>query len=295
MLTSHDLMLLQGKSPLSLARHLEQQQTIDDLAAAQKRIGDLLPLLMREGARASHITRVVAELNDRLMTKILELAEAKLGPPPVPYCWVVLGSEGRREQTFKTDQDNALIYADPAEDRSRGCERILRRAGGLRAGGAGALRLSGLHGWLHGQQSAMATAAGQPGKNASRHGSAKASSTPRRTRSSSSTCVRLRATSRCSINWQRTTTERLKNAGFFKSILGCISITVKPPLGFFRTLVVERSGDHKEQLDLKSYGTSPIVNAARLFALDAGVEHTNTVDRLATLQSSGHADADVAS
>jgi CBS domain-containing protein len=59
-LTSHDLMLLQGKSPLSLARHLEQQQTIDDLAAAQKRIGDLLPLLMREGARASHITRVVA-------------------------------------------------------------------------------------------------------------------------------------------------------------------------------------------------------------------------------------------
>ena len=78
---------------------------------------------MREGARASHITRVVAELNDRLIAKILELAEAKLGPPPVPYCWVVMGSEGRREQTFKTDQDNALIYADPAEeDRARAGE-----------------------------------------------------------------------------------------------------------------------------------------------------------------------------
>ncbi len=122
-LTSHDLMLLQGKSPLSLARHIEQQQTIEDLAVAQKRIGDLLPLLMREGARASHITRVVAELNDRVMVKVLELAEEKFGPPPVPYCWVVLGSEGRREQTFKTDQDNALIYADPAEeDRARASE-----------------------------------------------------------------------------------------------------------------------------------------------------------------------------
>ena len=57
-LTSHDLMLLQGKSPLSVAPHLEQQQSIDELAVAQKRIGDLLPLLLREGARASHITRV---------------------------------------------------------------------------------------------------------------------------------------------------------------------------------------------------------------------------------------------
>jgi CBS domain-containing protein len=108
-------MLLQGKSPLSLARNIEQQQSVDELAVAQKRIGELLPLLMREGARASHITRVVAELNDRVMAKILKLAEEKLGSPPVPYCWVVLGSDGRREQTFKTDQDNARMYADPPD------------------------------------------------------------------------------------------------------------------------------------------------------------------------------------
>jgi CBS domain-containing protein len=115
-LTSHDLMLLQGKSPLSLARNIEQQQSVDDLIVAQKQIGDLLPLLMREGAHASHITRVVAELNDRVIAKILKLAEERLGPAPVPYCWVVLGSEGRREQTFKTDQDNALLYADPPDE-----------------------------------------------------------------------------------------------------------------------------------------------------------------------------------
>ena len=53
-LTSHDLLLLHCKSPLSLARHLGQQKNLDDLARAQKQIGDLLPLLMREGARASH-------------------------------------------------------------------------------------------------------------------------------------------------------------------------------------------------------------------------------------------------
>jgi CBS domain-containing protein len=118
-LTAHDLMVLQGKSPLNVVRFVDTQTNLQDLAAAQTRITGLLPLLLREGAKASHVTRVVAEVSDRLIAKILQFAEAKLGPPPVPYCWVVLGSEGRREQTFKTDQDNALIFADSADDAAR--------------------------------------------------------------------------------------------------------------------------------------------------------------------------------
>ncbi|HMK30552.1 MAG TPA: DUF294 nucleotidyltransferase-like domain-containing protein [Terriglobales bacterium] len=112
----HDLLLLQSDSPISIVRDIAAKTTVEGLAAAQERIGHMIPLWMREGARASHITRVVAELNDRLLNKILQLAETELGAPPVPYCWVVLGSEGRREQTFKTDQDNGLIYADVAGD-----------------------------------------------------------------------------------------------------------------------------------------------------------------------------------
>jgi CBS domain-containing protein len=79
--------------------------------------------------------------------------------------------------------------------------------------------------------------------------------------------------------------EWLKDAGMFKSVLACISTSHKPPLGFFRNFVLERSGEHKDQLDLKLFGTGPIVDAARVFALDAGVEHTNTSDRLAALSS----------
>lgn len=289
-LTSHDLMVLQGKSPLSLARHIEQQQTLDDLAAAQKRIGDLLPLLMREGAKASHITRVVAELNDRVTAKILELATKKLGPPPVPYCWVVMGSEGRREQTFKTDQDNALIYADPPEEESSGAEEYfaalaesvaeaLERCGYPRCSGGymasnPRYRLS-LSTWqktfdvwideaeYHATEDAtilfdLRPVAGDFGL--------------------------------CDNLWSHVR-ERMKTASFFKSILGSIAISRKPPLGFFRTFVVERGGEHKEELDIKSFGTGPIVDAARLFALDAGVNHTNTVDRLAALQAAEYLEA----
>ena len=126
-LTAHDLMVLQGKSPLNVVRFIDAQTNVQDLAKANHRISGLLPLLLREGAKASHVTRVVAEMNDRLIVKILQFAEAKLGPPPVPYCWVVLGSEGRREQTFKTDQDNALIYAD-SEDQSSAREYFAQLA-----------------------------------------------------------------------------------------------------------------------------------------------------------------------
>jgi CBS domain-containing protein len=86
------------------------------------------------------------------------------------------------------------------------------------------------------------------------------------------------------------TRERLKGATFFKSVLGSISIANKPPLGFFRTFVVERTGEHKQELDLKLLGTGPIVNAARLFALDAGIESTNTSDRLSAARSLGTMD-----
>lgn len=88
-------------------------------------------------------------------------------------------------------------------------------------------------------------------------------------------------------------TDQLKSAGFFKSILACISIGRKPPLGFFRTFVLDRSGEHKEELDIKETGTGPIVEAARLFAVDAGITHTNTVDRLTALRAADYMDPKV--
>jgi CBS domain-containing protein len=57
--------------------------------------------------------------------------------------------------------------------------------------------------------------------------------------------------------------------------------------------VLDRSGEHKEELDIKSTGTGPIVEAARLFAVDLGISHTNTVDRLSALRSAEYIDAKV--
>ena len=86
-LSSHDLILLQGKSPLTVTRHLEQQKSVEGLASAQKKIMELIPLLLREGARVSHITRVVSEINDRLMARKLCLR---------PHSMAAIGSADAR-------------------------------------------------------------------------------------------------------------------------------------------------------------------------------------------------------
>lgn len=257
-LTAHDLMVLQGKSPLNVVRHIEEQGSVTDLAAAQSRIAGLLPLLLREGAKASHSTRVVSEGNDRLTVKVLRLAEKKLGPPPVPYCWVVLGSEGRREQAFKTDQDNALIYAD-AEDQDGVAEYFTKFA----AFAQDALLACGYPA-CPGNYMASNPRWRQPLRVWLNYFRSWISEAERHQTEDALILFDMRPVGGDFSLFERLMVEKrrcLADAAQFKSMLAFVSIQNKPPLGFFRNFVVERSGEHKNQLDLKLFGTGPIVDA----------------------------------
>jgi CBS domain-containing protein len=73
--------------------------------------------LLAGGLDAPAIGQLVSRLNDALLGRILGWAEADLGPPPAPWAWLVFGSEGRREQTLLTDQDNGLAFAEEGRER----------------------------------------------------------------------------------------------------------------------------------------------------------------------------------
>lgn len=62
------------------------------------------------GDDALAVTAAIAEANNALTRRLLELAEAHLGPPPCRYAWLVLGSQGRGEQVLSSDQDSAIAY-----------------------------------------------------------------------------------------------------------------------------------------------------------------------------------------
>jgi CBS domain-containing protein len=113
LLNDEDLLVAHGTSPVDYLRDLAQTRLRKDLGHKRARLPRLVRALMLEGARVDGLTWLVSAASDTILRRLLDLAVAELGPPPAPFAFLALGSEGRREQTLVTDQDNALLYADP--------------------------------------------------------------------------------------------------------------------------------------------------------------------------------------
>ncbi len=291
--TSHDIMLLQGTSPYSLFKEISKQNRIQDLYPLSQKIPDIIRNLIKEGAKSGHIARMISLLNDQILERLLTLLEEEMGPPPTDYCWLLLGSEGRREQTFKTDQDNAIVYADPEDERQKQT--------------------------AHDYFSRFARAAIDhlvncgyplcPGEIMAVN--------PR-------WCQPLSVWKEYFTTWiSAPEPEELLNVtiffdfrpGYGKTVLAeelrrhlnettarqeiyllhlareCMAS--RAPLSFFRGFIVDKDGEHKNKLDLKTRGLTPFVNFARVMALKYAINETNTLTRLKVLFEEGHITEDL--
>ncbi|MCL4477472.1 MAG: DUF294 nucleotidyltransferase-like domain-containing protein [Nitrospirae bacterium] len=284
-ITNHDLMMLQGTSPISIAREIEAQQSIEGLVPASGKINKVVDLLMKEGAKASNITRIITEINDRLLQKILEITEKKLGTPPLNYCWISFGSEGRKEQTFKTDQDNAIIYEDPGTPEKEGEAKryfsaftLLVRDSLLKCGFplCPADYMASNPQWR------------QPLKVWKKYFHRWiASPTPDALLKSLIffDFRPLYGDVRLSEELRLYLAASMKGQNIFLAQMASVITKNRPPLGFFRTFLVEKSGEHKNEIDLKLSGIGPLVDIARFFALETGIPETSTLERIEALKN----------
>lgn len=96
----------------ALMQHIDRVSDLDALRDAAAGLSDLFVTLVRDGHDAETIGRTISGTDDRLTRRLIMLAEARVGPPPLPYAWLACGSQGRCEQTMHSDQDNALILDD---------------------------------------------------------------------------------------------------------------------------------------------------------------------------------------
>ncbi len=119
MVSAGDLMSLEARSPFALRRALQRARDEDELVAGASDIPKLFVDLLDARLDAPVLCRVLTVLHDSLTARLLELAFARHGAPPVDYAWLVFGSAARHELTLASDQDNGLAYADtddPAVD-----------------------------------------------------------------------------------------------------------------------------------------------------------------------------------
>lgn len=284
MVTTTDLMRLQADNPVYVAGDVRKQQSVDGLAQASQRIPTMVMHLVETNARAPDIARLVTAVTDAITQRLLTLAETRLGPPPVPYAWLVLGSQARREQTVHSDQDHALLLADAFDhDAHDGYFSELARfvSDGLHA--CGYAYCSGevmattdrwrqplaqwkqyFHTWIQ-----------TPAPKALMHASIFFDM--RHLHGDASLTEQLRT---------RVLDQTQRNSIFLAS-LTANALNFEPPLGFFRQFVLKRHGDQEKTLDLKHNGLVPIVDLARIYALAHGIEAVNTPDRLTALADAG--------
>jgi len=115
-----DLIKTQSTGTLLLTKDIESQPDVKGLAMVSREIDNILNVMIEENASAGEIFNVMSELYERMTRRVIQLSEERMklngwGAPPVEYCFINMGSAARYEQALPTEQDNAIVYADPEE------------------------------------------------------------------------------------------------------------------------------------------------------------------------------------
>lgn len=104
------LIQFQRYGPIVLSREIARAETPQEAARQAALAPSLAKTLLGSSARPQHVTDMLAGICDAVTERLIELAVAELGPPPAPFVFIAMGSQGRQEQTLLTDQDNGIIY-----------------------------------------------------------------------------------------------------------------------------------------------------------------------------------------
>ena len=288
--SERDLFSLQRVDLVHLARTIRHAGTLDTLITLRSDIRKLVDRMLAHGASSTQITQLVTLLNDHMLCRVIELNLEAHGDPGIPFTWLCFGSEGRREQTLHTDQDNGMLFhADTAEQADAARQRLLPLA-------------------LHINQDLAACGftlclgkivAGNPElclsqKEWSRRFAGFVREANPENLLGSSIFFDLRAVwgpqDECEALRSELLAEVADNSAF-QRLLAENALRNRPPVGHFRDFVVARKGAEKDTLDLKVQGLTPFVDGARLFALAHGVRAVGTLERLRELGELGVIDA----
>lgn len=115
-LSRNRLLSEQGQSPLVFIQSVKLAETLDELREKWNNVPEIIHQLLGRGVNAEIANQVITTVADSIALKVIEKVIGEIGEPPAKFVFMVTGSEGRKEQTLMTDQDNAIIYEDKANE-----------------------------------------------------------------------------------------------------------------------------------------------------------------------------------
>jgi CBS domain-containing protein len=282
MLSNKDILAYQGQSPLFLLREIQVAPNMGKIVEKHGQLAGLVRSLIHNGATARNVTRFITTVSDTILNKLMSMTLDETGPPPVPFVFMIMGSEGRQEQTLKTDQDNAIVYRDPQSSVAAAVARYFKKFGEI----ACTLLNEAGYDFCSGDVMAKNPQWCQPLSRWKTYFSEWIHAAEAEDLLQASIFFDFR----CGFGETALITELRQHlftslegwSGFLRHLTEN-ALYFKPPLGFFRNFVVESKGRHRNAFDIKSAMT-PIVDFARVYALKNGIQETNTLERLGQLR-----------
>lgn len=291
MVSRSDFMRLETEHPLYLVSDLGKQTTAAGLAAVCERLPGLIAGQIESNANGEQLGKFITTVTDAVTQRLLAIGEAELGPAPCAYAWIALGSQGRQEQSANSDQDNALVLADSVT--AAHLEYFERLANIVNDG----LDACG-YAYCPGEVMARKPTWRQPVSVWRDYFRRWISVPEEKSLMHASIFFDLRCV-HGDVGMVNSLKETIRQAAsentIFLALMTKNALNYQPPLGFFRQFVLEKSGEHRNTLDLKLNGIIPIVEIARIRSLAAGQVRIGTRNRLHAAARTGElSDSDAA-
>ena len=280
--SEHDILKTQGSHPTVILSEMSRAKTRERLRALRDQAEELLRRYLEDEVGMGFLSHMISEINDTLIRRAIFLSLEELAgrgmTPPVSFCWLALGSEGREEQLLRTDQDNAILYADPGEDDGV-AERFFLELGKLVVDilvEAGFERCPGdimasnpkwnqplaswkrcFSGWIN-----------EPENIAVMHTNIFFDFRP------------VYGDNALAAELKGHIFERIKIDRSFLGFFAKNATRNPPPLSFFRNMMIERGGEHRDAFDIKARAMMPLADAARVLVYDLGIDiYGSTAER----------------
>ncbi|GHC22414.1 DUF294 nucleotidyltransferase-like domain-containing protein [Aidingimonas halophila] len=272
-----DIIRYETHSSLYLVSNIFAQTTVGGLARLEPDVKSTFVRMVEEGANSQMVGSALSTIGRSFTRRLLELAELSLGPPPVPYCFMVMGSMARNDQTIVSDQDNALVLDDAYDPDQHGdyfAALAKQVSDGLDACG---------YPYCKGDIMATNPRWRQPLAVWKQYFSDWIDKPNPEHLLHSSIFFDLD-----SVHGEETFAEQLQDlvaekasqSPMFLAAMARNALNRTPPLGFFRKFVMEKDGKHNNSINLKRRGTAPIVDLIRVHSLACASRAQNPFERL---------------
>lgn len=282
--TESDVVRLQTNTPSYLLRDLEHAVDLGELRKVNERVTELVVHLIQSGVKTRDLVRLISNIHDAVILRAIELlVEERRWDLPRDFAFLVLGSEGRMEQTLLTDQDNAIVYGDGLGPEETSLLEAFSRAlidrliaigvpecpGGMMARNAEWRRT--LSAWT----SQIAQWGSRP--------------TPENIlRYSMFADLRtLHGNGEFEVRLKEHIVRHIRQNSVFLAQLAKNILRFPPPLGLFGNVKTIKTGPHRGRLDVKKAGIFQISEGVKVLSLEAGFLEGGTREKLEHLEQRG--------